>query len=172
MRVMDAPAASENSWEDTFVAVAPRLMRIATLLVGPHDAQDVVAAAVGSVIATKRWESIQAPGSYLTRSVYHAACSHLRKRNRRRARETAAAALSATAKTDSHDADTAQRETVRAALRDLSPRQRSVVYLHYWEDLTLDATAAELGISKGSVHRHLDRAKQVLRTALKGETYP
>ena len=168
---MDAPASSEKSWEDSFVAVAPRLMRMATLLVGPDDAHDVVATAVGSVIATKKWEVVEVPGAYLTRSVYHGACAHLRKRNRRRVRETEAAALNATATTDSHDAESGQREAVRVALRQLSPRQRSVVYLHYWEDLTLDATAAALGVSKGSVHRHLDRAKQVLRTALTGETF-
>ncbi len=168
---MGAPASSEKSWEDSFVAVAPRLMRMATLLVGPDDAHDVVASAVGSVIATKTWESVEAPGAYLTRSVYNAACAHLRKRNRRRVRETEVAALNAAAATDINDAEHGQREAVRVALRQLTPRQRSVVYLHYWEDLTLDATAAELGISKGSVHRHLDRAKQVLRTALKGETF-
>lgn len=45
----------------------------------------------------------------------------------------------------------------------LSVRQRAVVFLTYWEDLDGPAVAEALGISLGSVHRHLHRARETLR---------
>jgi DNA-directed RNA polymerase specialized sigma24 family protein len=40
------------------------------------------------------------------------------------------------------------------------------VYLTYWEDMTNQMTADYLGISAGSVRRHLARAKTHLRREL------
>jgi len=49
---------------------------------------------------------------------------------------------------------------VRSAIGALSPRQRAVVFLTYWEDLDERAVARRLDISVGSVRQHLHRAKQ------------
>ena len=49
---------------------------------------------------------------------------------------------------------------VRDAIETLSPRQRAVVFLTYWEDLDERAVAHRLHISVGSVRQHLHRAKQ------------
>jgi len=51
------------------------------------------------------------------------------------------------------------------ALADLSPRQRAVVVLRYFEDLTEAETAATLGCSIGSVKTHHSRALAALRTS-------
>jgi len=48
-----------------------------------------------------------------------------------------------------------ERDDVVRAVMELSPRQRAVVYLAYWEDMTPASTAAVLGIGEGSVRRHL-----------------
>ena len=48
----------------------------------------------------------------------------------------------------------------------LSPRQRAVVYLAYWDDLDPAAIAQVLGVSEGSVRRHLARARAALRRML------
>ena len=58
------------------------------------------------------------------------------------------------------------RPEVLAAVRRLSVRQRAVVVLAYWEQLTAGEIAGQLGISEGSVHRHLARARSKLRGAL------
>ncbi|HDH25070.1 MAG TPA: hypothetical protein ENH00_02605, partial [Actinobacteria bacterium] len=55
---------------------------------------------------------------------------------------------------------------VVAAIGGLSVRQRSVVYLAYWEDMTDQMIAEYLGIGSGSVRRHLGRARSKLREVL------
>ena len=54
-----------------------------------------------------------------------------------------------------------------AALAGLPLRQRAVVFLTYWADLTPAAVAVELGISEGSVRQHLARARRTLRRTLR-----
>lgn len=55
---------------------------------------------------------------------------------------------------------------VLRAVAALAPMQRAVVYLIYWEDRTERQTAEVLGISLGSVRRHVVRARAHLRKAL------
>jgi len=56
---------------------------------------------------------------------------------------------------------------VRRAVAELSLSQRSVVYFAYWEDRTEREIADTLGLSLGTVHRHLTRARTHLRKALR-----
>ncbi len=58
------------------------------------------------------------------------------------------------------------RPEVQQAVERLSVRQRAVVYLTYWEDMTDQMAADHLGISAGSVRRHLARARDHLRKVL------
>jgi RNA polymerase sigma-70 factor, ECF subfamily len=53
------------------------------------------------------------------------------------------------------------------ALRELSPRQRSVVVLHYVADRTVADVAAILGMTTGSVKVHLSRGRKRLREILR-----
>jgi RNA polymerase sigma factor (sigma-70 family) len=55
---------------------------------------------------------------------------------------------------------------VQRAVANLSLAQRAVVYFVYWEDLREQDIAEVLGISPGSVRRHLVRARAHLRKAL------
>ena len=57
-------------------------------------------------------------------------------------------------------------DEVLASLAALSPQQRAVVHLTYWEDLTPHAVAARLGVSDGTVRRQLARARKRLREVL------
>jgi RNA polymerase sigma-70 factor (ECF subfamily) len=61
-------------------------------------------------------------------------------------------------------ADETARTDVLAALQRLTTRQRAVVWLTYWLDLTPTGVADTLGISQRSVERELQHA----RTRLKG----
>src|SRR6266516_889334 len=56
-----------------------------------------------------------------------------------------------------------ERAALLAALRQLPPRQRAVVVLRYWEDLTDTQIAAALGCSPGTVRSQLSRALAKLR---------
>ncbi len=49
-----------------------------------------------------------------------------------------------------------------AAQEALPVRQREAIVLHYWADLGVDACAAAMGVSPGSVKQHLSRARQRL----------
>jgi RNA polymerase sigma factor (sigma-70 family) len=58
-----------------------------------------------------------------------------------------------------------ERAAVAAALRQLPPRQRAVVVLRYWGDLTDTQIAAALGCSPGTVRSQLSRALAKLRVS-------
>lgn len=139
---------------------ADELTRFATAVVGPHDAQDVVSIAVVAAFTSKSWGEVENHRAYLYRSVLNAAHSFKRSDNRRKARELNAAPDTLT----SSQPD--QYPEVFEAVKDLSPRQRAVIFLTYWEDCTTNETADRLGISQGSVKRHLERARNNLRRTL------
>ncbi len=56
-----------------------------------------------------------------------------------------------------------ERAALLAALRLLPPRQRAVIVLRYWSDLTDAQIAATLGCSAGTVRSQLSRALAKLR---------
>jgi RNA polymerase sigma factor (sigma-70 family) len=138
---------------------ADDLVRFATGLVGPADAADVVADAVVRALSSRAWAGVQNHRAYLTRAVLNEARMHHRSTLRRRAREALAAG-------DGVTYDTAPRPDVLKQVARLSLRQRAVVVLTYWDDLDQRAVADRLGISAGSVRRHLARAHAKLRRLL------
>ncbi|MEZ5410241.1 MAG: sigma-70 family RNA polymerase sigma factor [Acidimicrobiales bacterium] len=56
---------------------------------------------------------------------------------------------------------------VAATVAALSPQQRAVIFLTYWEDLDVRAVADLLDVSEGTVRRHLARARSKLREVLR-----
>ena len=62
---------------------------------------------------------------------------------------------------------TLARSSVRAALDILSPRQRQVIVLRYYADLSEVEIAGALGVSTGAVKSHAARALDSLREALR-----
>jgi RNA polymerase sigma-70 factor (sigma-E family) len=70
-----------------------------------------------------------------------------------------------------HDALVAlERDTVRAALRDLPDRQREAIVLRYYADLSEEEIAAAMGISRGAARSHTARGMSALRAALEQAT--
>lgn len=60
------------------------------------------------------------------------------------------------------------RQAIWGAFRALSARQREVFALRYLEGCSTEDAAEALGVSMGSVKRHLFRAVQHMRVALRG----
>jgi RNA polymerase sigma-70 factor (sigma-E family) len=58
------------------------------------------------------------------------------------------------------------RTSLVAALQTLPAQQRATVLLRHWLDLSVAETAAELGISEGTVKSHTSRALSALRERL------
>jgi len=56
-----------------------------------------------------------------------------------------------------------ERAALLAALRQLPPRQRAVIVLRYWDDLSDVQIAAALGCSPGTVRSQLSRGLATLR---------
>jgi RNA polymerase sigma-70 factor (ECF subfamily) len=116
---------------------ADDLVRLATGLVGPDDAGDVVSSAVARLLGSAAWRGARDQRAYLYRSVVNEARMHHRSGRRRRARELRAAL------TDRAD-DPRDIETL-AYMSALSVRQRAVIVLTYWHDLDQEHIAATLG---------------------------
>ena len=60
------------------------------------------------------------------------------------------------------------RDVLVAALRRLPPRQRAGLVLRYWEDLSVEETAAALGCAVGTVKSQAARGLAALRPLLAG----
>lgn len=145
---------------EIYATHAPELVRFATGLVGPSDAADVVAEAFARLFGTAIWAAAVNHRALLYRRVLFEAHSWVRSAERRRARETRASAAARTMVFPDLDPD------VAAAVARLSPQQRAVVFLTYWDDLTPAAVAALLDVSEGTVRKQLARARTQLRRVL------
>lgn len=146
--------------EEIYRKHADELMRFASVLVGPDHAADAVSSAVIAVFTSKAWPQVTNPRAYLYRAVLNQCRMTARGDSRRRALE------SRTETTEPSHPQAAADPDVLAAVAALSPRQRAVVYLAYWDDLDPPRVAALLGISDGSVRRHLARARKRLKETL------
>jgi RNA polymerase sigma factor (sigma-70 family) len=94
------------------------------------------------------------------------------RRKLRREAEIQALAHSRAApdRTDPPDTAAAVRLTILQALRTLPPKPRAMVILRYWEDLSIEQTAAALGCSEGNVKSQCSRSLEKLRILL-GEQF-
>lgn len=144
-------------------AAWPRLVRTAHMLTGDfHEAEDLVQTTLAKVYA--RWRRIPRDDVdfYVRRSLVNNNISRVRKRR-------VAHLLTPFLPERVHErhtghADTVvQRAAVTQALAALSARQRSVLVLRFWEDLSENEIAQLLGCSLGTVKTHVRRGLQALR---------
>jgi len=147
----------EDEFHAFVVARTPALARTAYLLTGDaHLAEDLVQTALFK--AAKAWHRIEGdPEPYVRRILYTQNVSWWR---RRRLKEQALGGYDAPAAT----ADPDLRLSLEQALARLTERQRTVLVLRYFEDLTEVQTAHALGISAGTVKSTTRQALARLRT--------
>jgi RNA polymerase sigma-70 factor (sigma-E family) len=147
-------------FEEFVAARRPALLRTAYLLTGSHpDAEDLVQVAL--VKCVPHWRKIaDRPEPYVRQVLARESVSRWR---RRRWRETSVDAMPEGA---AEEPDVAGRVALRAALGALPPRQRAVIVLRYYEDLTEKDTASVLGIAVGTVKSQARDALARLRELL------
>jgi RNA polymerase sigma-70 factor (sigma-E family) len=158
--------ARGDGFTDYVSASRPRLRRQAFALCGDwHEADDLVQDTF--VALYRRWPALDRRGEldgYARTVLLHAFLS-LRRRVRWR-REV----LCPESPDWGQNCDDAQdlRLSVLVQLRRLPPRQRAVVVLRFWEDLSVEQTAAALRISPGTVASQSYKALAALRASLAG----
>ena len=148
--------------EELYRKYADELIRYATVLIGPDRAGDAVADALVGALQGGRLRDARHPKAYLYRSVHNAATAIATRATKRERREIEDGI---TARPHYWPADV-DLDVIQAVAR-LSPRQRAVIYLTYWDDQTPQAIADILEISEGSVKQHLTRARRAVRRALR-----
>jgi len=162
-------ATGRVDFEEFVRGEASALFRSAFLLVGDRsEADDLLQEALERTY--RRWAriSIDNPSAYVRRAMANLAVNRWRRRGPltvllSRDHDTAIA----------DETDSVHRRTaLTQALSRLSPRQRVVLVLRYWEDLTEQDTARTLGCSVGSVKRHAARGLERLRQMMAPGDHP
>lgn len=146
------------------------MVRLARLMVDDlQTAEDVVSDAY--LALHRKGGNLRDPGAavgYLRISVVNGARSTLRRRR------TARGFLRAAEPKIAPPADEAvmiddEHQAVWRAVQKLPPRQREVIVLRYWSDLSIDQIAHTLDISPGTVKSQASRAMSVIAATLRGE---
>ena len=145
-----AAMADEAAFNEFVLARTPALMRTAYLLTHDHQlAEDLVQTALFK--AAKAWDRIEGgPEPYVRRILYTENISRWRRRH---VIETFQPAFDAPAVVGT---DPDVHLALERALAELTLRQRTVLVLRYYEDLTETQTARVLDIGVGtvkSIHR-------------------
>jgi RNA polymerase sigma-70 factor (sigma-E family) len=143
----------------------PALYRTAYLLVGDTGlAEDLVQSALAKTYASwGRVRDLRAARAYARTTLVNTASSWFRRkgwRNERPAERLREAA---------YDEDPSVRPALMQALAQLPPRQRAVVVLRFYDDLSVADTARALSCAEGTVKSQTSDALSSLR-ALLGET--
>jgi RNA polymerase sigma-70 factor (sigma-E family) len=145
---------------------ADRLLRTAVLLTGSREAgQDLLQTALERLL--RHWCTLSGdPEGYLRRTLYNLAADGFRRQGRLQRkllllRTDTSPPPDVTAQVDLRDA------LVRMLVQ-LPPRQRAVLVLRYWEQLSEAETAAVLGWPEGTVKSAASRGLRRLRELAEG----
>jgi RNA polymerase sigma-70 factor, ECF subfamily len=152
-----------GDFDDFYVATRSRLLHALYAMTGDlAEAQDVVQEAYAR--AWQRWSSITTyddPVAWVRTVAWRLAVSRRRKAINRIGAALRLHALPAPVTEPSTDT-----AVVVAALRTLPEAQRRALALHYLCDLSVDAVAAETGVSTGTVKSRLSRGRTALAAIL------
>ncbi|GAA4102975.1 hypothetical protein GCM10023066_51400 [Nocardioides kongjuensis] len=161
--VQEVLVDDEREYADLFAAQWPRLYRLARAVADDAaTAEDAVQAAFARAYASwGRVRRADSPEAYLHRMVLNEVLGLRRKAWSRRERPHPAVDTGLVA--EAHDGAVAERERMWAAVRALPPRQRAVIVLRYYEDLSEEQIATALGCSRGTVKSQAAAALTSLR---------
>lgn len=160
------PSSADEALELLYAEHYRRLVRLATLLLRDRDhAEEVVQDAFVAVY--RRWDELREANlpAYLRQTVVNRSRSAVRHlvvvaRHRPEPLRDGAPADAALLASE-------RRRAVLDALAELPTRQREVLALRHYLDLTEQQIAETLGISNGSVKTHASRGAAALRHLLR-----
>jgi RNA polymerase sigma-70 factor (sigma-E family) len=160
---------ADDALEQLYAAHWRQLVRLSVLLVRDiATAEEVVQDAFVAVHA--RWSRLRDPDlalAYLRQAVVNRSRSALRHRSvvlRHAERQTVPSTVGGA---DEVTLATSRRGAVLDAMRALPRRQREVLALRYYLDLSEAEIAETLGISRGAVKSHASRGSAALRDLLR-----
>jgi RNA polymerase sigma-70 factor (sigma-E family) len=153
----------ERAFEEFVAESGDGLLRLATLLTSDENlGEDVYQETLHRLAA--RWSRVENPRAFSRRVMQNIVIDHARSRRRR---PPAVQLLDAHDRGDPRAADTASavelRPVLLLALRTLTPQQRAVVVLRYFDDRSEVEVAELLGVSTGTVKSTASRAMAHLR---------
>ncbi len=152
----DSGTETDRRIERAYRELRPQLLRLAFLLCGSREeAEDAVQSAFAG--ATDRWASIEDSTAYLRRSVVNQVKDRQRREFRRRLLHRPE---------PPPVTHVPELDETWAVVRGLPRLQRTVVVLHFYEDLSLVDIAALLDRPASTVRSDLRRALARLRKAL------
>lgn len=155
-------ALEDEAFRGFVAARENALMRTAYLLTGDQQlAEDLVQTALEK--AVRHWASIReaaAAEAYVRRTMYRTQVSLWR---RRRVTELPTATIPEPRRVEPPDHQVEDRLVLHAALRRLGPRQRAVVVLRFFEDMSEQQVADALGVTVGTVKSTAHKALAHLR---------
>jgi len=168
MRLLASRGPADDEFVEFVHTAWPSLYRTAVLLAGEHAlAEDLVQTALAKTYV--HWHRIRDHASargYARRVLVNATNSWFRKRS---TAERPVDVVPDRLGGGDPAAAAPERIDLVAALADLSPRQRAVIVLRYYEDLSVAATAEQLRISTGTVKSQTSAALSRLRALLGDE---
>ena len=153
----------DDGFRDFVVARMASLRTLAYLTCGDwHSAEDAVANALAKLYP--RWSGLERPDLYAQTMVYRSAIDETRRLWWRRERASSDAFPDVVQSDPAGAAD--ERMRVRQALMAVPSRQRTVLFLRYYQGLTIDETAQVLACHAGTVKSQTTRGLKRLREVL------
>ncbi|MFE2918050.1 RNA polymerase sigma factor [Kitasatospora indigofera] len=161
------PAEDKPTLTDLYHAHRLGLVRMAVLLVDHQDlAEDVVQEAFTALYQRhgEELDDLDNALGYLRTAVLNGARSMLRRR--RTAREYVPPHEADAPSAEDHAVLNDEHRRVLVALQELTTRQREVLVLRYWSDMSEAQIAETLGLSRGAVKSTASRALDALEKQL------
>jgi RNA polymerase sigma-70 factor (sigma-E family) len=154
-----------DEFRDFAIGRGDQLFRSACLLTGgdTHLAEDLVQETLGRMYTRWGTSRLDNPAAYAQSVLVRTFLSH---RRRRSSSERPTGELPESAMRS--DGDTDLRIALLDALSRLSPKDRAVVVLRYWEDRSIEETAEAMNVSAAAVRTRSVRALAKLRGQLNG----
>ena len=132
------------------------LIRYATVLVGPSDAEDVLSTVIAKVYRSRRTlGDLDSPRPYLMKAVFHESLDRKKKRQKQDVPLI-----------DQAIEPVKSRPEVLEAVKGLPLQQRAAIYLTYWIGMTSDEAAQLMGCKPATARRYLHLARKKLEAVL------
>ncbi len=154
--------ADREAFDEFVRARLPQLLRFGHALTGsPHAGADLVQDALErTMLAWSRIDSKDDPEGYVRRIMVNRNVSIWRRYRRERLMDEVP---------ERQLPDRTRDDSLWAAIKQLPTKQRAIIVLRYYEDLTEAQIAATMGCSAGTVKSQASRAMAKLRELVKDD---